>query len=202
MVLPTVYRSAALLTEEAHRQQYRGYGRNQDEFLALRYMATIASGCSRSRCCWRGVCRAPVAGGADGSARPGVCSHARGRGHLDVSGAPTASPDLPRPDQHLQVKSGAAVTAIEVAGDVERSDGTLVFDPEWNWLKRPATNLQTFEYTPAYQAFVVPAGSRQDLAGAPDGDETPRTAGAFRYGSTGPCSAGSGSRFRPASSMR
>src|SRR5688572_26224184 len=62
---------------------------------------------------------------------------------------------LPRPDQHLQVKSVSG-GRVEVAGDVERGDGTLVFDPEWNWLKRPATNLQTFEYTPAYQAFSFP----------------------------------------------
>lgn len=62
---------------------------------------------------------------------------------------------LPRPDQHLQVKSVSG-DRIEVAGDVERSDGSLIFDRQWNWLKRPATNLQTFEYSPAYQAFAFP----------------------------------------------
>jgi hypothetical protein len=31
-----------------------------------------------------------------------------------------------------------------------------IYDREWNWLKRPATNLETFEYTPAYRAFDFP----------------------------------------------
>jgi len=31
-----------------------------------------------------------------------------------------------------------------------------VYDREWNWLKRPATNLQSFDYNPSYQAFAFP----------------------------------------------
>src|SRR5262245_28829627 len=38
---------------------------------------------------------------------------------------------LPRADQQLQVRSVSG-DRIEVAGDVERGDGTLVFDREWN----------------------------------------------------------------------
>lgn len=45
---------------------------------------------------------------------------------------------------------------IRVAGAVERGDGTQIYDRAWNWLRRPATNLQTFEYSPAYQAFAFP----------------------------------------------
>jgi hypothetical protein len=51
---------------------------------------------------------------------------------------------------------------IRVAGTVERGDGMQIYDHAWNWLRRPATNLQLFEYSPAYQAFAFPleAGKR------------------------------------------
>jgi hypothetical protein len=43
---------------------------------------------------------------------------------------------------------------------VSRADGAVeevhVYDREWNWLRRPATNLQSFDYSPAYQAFAFP----------------------------------------------
>lgn len=62
---------------------------------------------------------------------------------------------IQRGDQrHEVIEVGA--DRIRVAGPVERSDGIQIYDREWNWLKRPATNLQTFEYTPAYQAFAFP----------------------------------------------
>src|SRR6185503_18107064 len=55
---------------------------------------------------------------------------------------------LPRPEQRHEVtRSGSG--RIEVAGNVERGDGRQVYDVEWNWLRRPATDLQTFEYQPA-----------------------------------------------------
>ena len=68
---------------------------------------------------------------------------------------------LPREDQRHQVTRVGA-DRIEVAGAVERGDGTQVYDREWNWLRRPATDLQTFEYSPAYPAFAFPltAGKR------------------------------------------
>jgi hypothetical protein len=44
--------------------------------------------------------------------------------------------------------------------EITRRNGTgaevEIYDREWNWLKRPATNLETFEYTPAYRAFDFP----------------------------------------------
>jgi hypothetical protein len=68
---------------------------------------------------------------------------------------------IPRENQRNEViKVGSE--AVEVAGMTERGDGLQVYDRAWNWLKRPATNLQTFEYRPAYQAFAFPlaAGKR------------------------------------------
>jgi hypothetical protein len=62
---------------------------------------------------------------------------------------------LPREDQRHEV-TRVGGDRIEVAGTVERGDGTQVYDREWNWLRRPATYLQTFEYSPAYQAFSFP----------------------------------------------
>src|SRR6185295_2222437 len=50
---------------------------------------------------------------------------------------------LPRPEQrHEVIRVGGG--RIEVAGNVERGDGRQVYDGEWNWLRRPATDLQTF----------------------------------------------------------
>lgn len=68
---------------------------------------------------------------------------------------------LPRDDQHHEVTSVGA-GRIDVAGQVERGDGMQVYDREWNWLRRPATDLQTFEYSPAYAAYAFPlaAGKR------------------------------------------
>jgi len=62
---------------------------------------------------------------------------------------------LPREDQRHQV-TRVAGDRIEVAGTVDLGDGSQVYDREWNWLRRPATDLQTFEYSPAYQAFSFP----------------------------------------------
>ncbi len=45
---------------------------------------------------------------------------------------------------------------IQVAASGEPGDGIQVYDRQWNWLKRPATNLQTFEYSPAYPALAFP----------------------------------------------
>jgi hypothetical protein len=53
---------------------------------------------------------------------------------------------------------------VEVAGDrigmtVAREGGgeeSQIYDRGWNWLKHPATNLQNFDYSPAYPAFAFP----------------------------------------------
>jgi len=43
-----------------------------------------------------------------------------------------------------------------------RLDETHVYDRKWNWLRHPATNLQSFDYSPAYVALAFPlaAGKR------------------------------------------
>ena len=62
---------------------------------------------------------------------------------------------LSRQDQlHQVVRVGGG--RVEVAGAVEWGDGMQVYDHEWNWLRRPATYLPTFEYSPAYQAYAFP----------------------------------------------
>src|SRR5262245_13421345 len=62
---------------------------------------------------------------------------------------------LARGDQRHEV-TRVGGDRIEVAGAVDLGDGMQVYDREWNWVRRPATDLQTFEYTPAYQAFAFP----------------------------------------------
>lgn len=62
---------------------------------------------------------------------------------------------IPRGEQRHEVIEVSA-DRVRVAGDVERGDGIQVYDRQWNWLRRPATNLQTFEYSPAYRAFDFP----------------------------------------------
>jgi len=55
--------------------------------------------------------------------------------------------------------SGDVVT-VEVQTDRHRS--VELYAPDGNWLRRPATNMQAFEYSPAYRAFDFPltAGKR------------------------------------------
>jgi hypothetical protein len=62
---------------------------------------------------------------------------------------------LPREDQRHEVTQVGA-DRIVVTAQVEHGDGTQIYDREWNWLRRPATDLQTFEYTPAYPAYAFP----------------------------------------------
>ena len=62
---------------------------------------------------------------------------------------------LPRGEQtHAVVEVSGDM--VRVAGEVERGDGLQLYDRAWNWLRRPATNLQIFEYRPAYRAFAFP----------------------------------------------
>lgn len=69
---------------------------------------------------------------------------------------------LPRGEQSYRVAEVAGdrlkVTAL-LEGGVQDEQ---IYDREWNWLKRPATNLHSFEYSPAYRAFDFPlvAGKR------------------------------------------
>lgn len=68
---------------------------------------------------------------------------------------------IPRGEQRHEVVEVSG-DFVRVAGEVERGDGIQIYDRGWNWLRRPATNLQTFEYRPAYRAFAFPleAGKR------------------------------------------
>lgn len=63
---------------------------------------------------------------------------------------------LARLDQRLRV-TGADSDRVRVAAS--RGDGqdeTQIYDREWNWVSRPATNLPSFEYSPAYRALSFP----------------------------------------------
>ena len=51
-----------------------------------------------------------------------------------------------------QVAGGNITVARERMGVEE----VQVYDNNWNWLRRRATNLQSFNYSPAYQAFDFP----------------------------------------------
>ncbi len=63
---------------------------------------------------------------------------------------------LERGDRHYRVTE-AGNGRIQVAVSREGAAvETQVFDREWNWLKHPATHLQSFDYSPAYPAFSFP----------------------------------------------
>jgi hypothetical protein len=64
---------------------------------------------------------------------------------------------LPRANQRLRVVDAGAdrIRVAATRGD-GGADETQVFDREWNWLTRPATNLQSFDYSPAYRALAFP----------------------------------------------
>jgi hypothetical protein len=64
---------------------------------------------------------------------------------------------------------------VEVKGyDGERTE---TYTHDWNWLVRPATNMQTFVYTPAYQALPFPlqAGKRWRQVGTATDPATGRS---------------------------
>ena len=47
-----------------------------------------------------------------------------------------------------------ALTVHVVTGGANES--TELYTRDWNWLRRPATNMQMFEFSPAYRAFDFP----------------------------------------------
>lgn len=70
---------------------------------------------------------------------------------------------LPRGEQSYRVieVSDGRVRVAALHDDARQQEEQL-YDRNWNWLRRPATNLQSFEYRPAYPAFDFPlaAGKR------------------------------------------
>jgi hypothetical protein len=52
-----------------------------------------------------------------------------------------------------QTSGGHIIVTVSPASGEEQ---THIYDGRWNWLKRPATNLQEFSYSPAYPAFNFP----------------------------------------------
>jgi len=71
---------------------------------------------------------------------------------------------LPRPAERHRVVEATAERIVVTVSRERRGEETQVFDPRWNWVRRPGTNLQMFEYSPAYQALVFPmtAGATWD----------------------------------------
>jgi hypothetical protein len=62
---------------------------------------------------------------------------------------------LPRGTVEYRVSAVAGDTVtVEVRNDGQES--TELYARDGNWLKRPATNMQTFTYSPAYRAFDFP----------------------------------------------
>lgn len=63
---------------------------------------------------------------------------------------------LMRPAEHYRVTEAGAGRVVVTVSREGQPDETRVFDSEWNGLKHPATNMQAFEYRPAYPAFAFP----------------------------------------------
>jgi hypothetical protein len=67
-------------------------------------------------------------------------------------------------DGYTGIERGAERYHVEQlgAGNITVARGgtgvadTQLYDSQWNWLKRPATNMQSFAYSPAYPAFNFP----------------------------------------------
>lgn len=63
---------------------------------------------------------------------------------------------LARPTERHRVTEA---TGDRVAVTVSRegaNDELQVYDRQWNWLRHPATNLQAFDFSPAYPAYAFP----------------------------------------------
>lgn len=61
-----------------------------------------------------------------------------------------------RGDQSYRVTDANADRISVAVSGGGRLNETYVYNREWNWLKHPATNLQSFNYNPAYRAFDFP----------------------------------------------
>jgi hypothetical protein len=63
-------------------------------------------------------------------------------------------------------KIDAVVVTVQVTSDA--GETAELYTRNWNWLQRPATNLQVFAYSPAYRAFDFPlsAGKKWTFRGA------------------------------------
>jgi hypothetical protein len=69
---------------------------------------------------------------------------------------------LDRGSQRYRVTEAGSNQIVIAVSRGGAADEVQVYDPQWNWMKRPATNLQSFDYSPAYAAFAFPlaAGKR------------------------------------------
>ena len=63
---------------------------------------------------------------------------------------------LERGSQHYRVTEAGDRISVAVSREGAVGDEIQVYDREWNWLKHPATDLQSFDYSPAYPAFAFP----------------------------------------------
>lgn len=83
---------------------------------------------------------------------------------------------LPRGSVEYRV---ADVMSDSIIVEVKGFDGerTETYTRDWNWLVRPATNMQTFVYKPAYEALPFPlsAGKKWRHAGTATDPETGRS---------------------------
>jgi len=62
---------------------------------------------------------------------------------------------IPRGTVEYRVSSVSA-DAVTMNVRVEGQETTELYTRDGNWLRRPATNLQVFDYSPAYRAFDFP----------------------------------------------
>jgi hypothetical protein len=58
--------------------------------------------------------------------------------------------------QYRVTEAGDDRIRVTVSRDGAGKDESEVYDRAWNWLKHPAANLQSFDYSPAYPAFAFP----------------------------------------------
>ena len=63
---------------------------------------------------------------------------------------------LPRPAERHRVTEASGDRVVVAVSRPDASDEIQVFDTRWNWVKHPATNLQSFDYSPTYPAFAFP----------------------------------------------
>ena len=63
---------------------------------------------------------------------------------------------LPRPTERYRVTEVAGDRVAVMVSREGANDEMQLYDRQWNWLQHPATNLQAFNYSPAYPAYAFP----------------------------------------------
>lgn len=117
--------------------------------LRTRYLVAILAATASAAC-------APIpAGSPSQSSAPAPATPSLAVGDSWTYRVRNAYTGFDLPSERLRIAEAGERVRVTVSR-AGRKDETQVYDSQWNWLVRPATNLPSFDYEPAYRALSFP----------------------------------------------